>query len=61
MVSTNAFGMGIDKTQHRRYVIGDYVNAGLHSEAGELPGVGRAGRDPEQGPLADLIWNERDR
>ncbi len=56
MVSTNAFGMGIDKP-NIRYVLHYGMPGSLEAYYQE---VGRAGRDQEMA-ICLLIWNERDR
>ena len=56
MVSTNAFGMGIDKP-NIRYVFHYGMPGSIEAYYQE---VGRAGRDKEKA-LCLLIWNERDR
>ena len=56
MVSTNAFGMGIDKP-NIRYVIHYGMPGSIEAYYQE---VGRAGRDQEKA-ICILIWNERDR
>ena len=56
MVSTNAFGMGIDKP-NIRYVIHYGMPGSIEAYYQE---VGRAGRDQEKA-ICLLIWNERDR
>ena len=56
MVSTNAFGMGIDKP-NIRYVLHYGMPGSIEAYYQE---VGRAGRD-QQRAFCLLIWNERDR
>ena len=56
MVSTNAFGMGIDKP-NIRYVFHYGLPGSIEAYYQE---VGRAGRDQEQA-VCLLIWNEQDR
>ena len=56
MVSTNAFGMGIDKP-NIRYVLHYGMPGSIEAYYQE---VGRAGRDQEEA-FCLLIWNERDR
>ena len=56
MVSTNAFGMGIDKP-NIRYVIHYGMPDSIEAYYQE---IGRAGRDQERA-FCLLIWNERDR
>ena len=56
MVTTNAFGMGIDKP-NIRYVLHYGMPASIEAYYQE---VGRAGRDKERA-ICLLIWNERDR
>ena len=56
MVSTNAFGMGIDKP-NIRYVLHYGLPGSIEAYYQE---VGRAGRDQEQA-VCLLIWNEQDR
>ena len=56
MVSTNAFGMGIDKP-NIRYVLHYGMPGSIEAYYQE---VGRAGRDQEKA-LCLLIWNEQDR
>ncbi len=56
MVSTNAFGMGIDKP-NIRYVLHYGMPGSIEAYYQE---VGRAGRDQRQAYCL-LIWNERDR
>lgn len=56
MVSTNAFGMGIDKP-NIRYVLHYGMPGSIEAYYQE---VGRAGRDQERAYCL-LIWNERDR
>lgn len=56
MVSTNAFGMGIDKP-NIRYVLHYGMPGSIEAYYQE---VGRAGRDQERA-FCLLIWNERDR